>query len=308
MSKLEVKKISKDIYLLDPTPPIEGFKGFLASYIFLGEKVLLFEVGPTCAVEGVLEGLREVGILPKDVSYVAVSHIHADHAGGAGTLLKSLPNAKFIVHEKGAPHMVNPQKLWESTKKALGSFAEVYGVIEPVPAEKIVVGTEGLTLNLGEEFKVKVLETPGHAPHHLSLYREDTGEVFLGEAGGVYIQYLGALRPSTPPPGFNFTQSLASLEKIRKLNPKRLYYTHFGFTEDTEKLELYGEKLRLWLNIVLKGYKEGKKNVDIFNEILAVDRDAKRLAENEREKFFMINSVEGMIFYLKKYGYPGGET
>lgn len=305
---MEVKKVSKDIYLLDSTPPIEGFKGFLASYIFLGEKVLLFEVGPTRAVEGVLEGLKEAGVQVKDVSYVAVSHIHADHAGGAGTLLKYLPNAKLVVHDRGSLHMVNPQKLWESTKRALGSFAEAYGVIEPVPAEKVIVGIEGLTLDLGGEFKVKVLETPGHAPHHLSLYREDSGEVFLGEAGGVYIQYLEALRPSTPPPGFNFTQSLASLEKIRKLNPKRLYYTHFGFTEDIGKLKVYGEKLKLWLDIVFKGYREGKTSLNIFNEIIAVDKDARRLAENEREKFFMINSVEGIIFYLKKHGYPGGEA
>ncbi|MCX8176398.1 MAG: MBL fold metallo-hydrolase [Candidatus Bathyarchaeota archaeon] len=302
---MEVKKIFKDLYLLDPTPPIEGFEGFLASYILLGDKVLIFETGPACAVNGVLDGLREVNIPPEDVLYVVVSHIHIDHAGGAGTLLKYLPNAKLVVHEKGVPHMVDPQKLWESTKKALGSLAEAYGLIEPIPAERIVNGVEGLVLNLGEECKVKVLETPGHAPHHLSLYREGTGEVFLGEAGGVYIQHLDALRPSTPPPGFNFTQSLASLEKIKKLNPKRLCYTHFGFTDKVEKLDFYSEKLRLWVNMALKGYKEGKTSVDVFNEILAVDGDAKKLAKHERERFFMINSVEGMIFYLKKYGYPG---
>ncbi|MGP3667666.1 MAG: MBL fold metallo-hydrolase [Candidatus Bathyarchaeota archaeon] len=302
---MEVKKISKELYLLDPTPPIEGFKGFLASYILLGEKVLLFETGPTCVVESVLEGLREISVPPKDVSYVVVSHIHIDHAGGVGTLLKRLPNAKLVVHENGVSHMVDPQKLWESTKKALGSLAEAYGVIEPVPVERIVTGVEGLTLNLGGECNVKVLETPGHAPHHLSLYREDVGEIFLGEAGGVYISYLDALRPSTPPPGFNFTQSLASLEKIKKLKPKRLCYSHFGVTDKIEKLDFYGEKLKLWINMALKGYREGRTSVDVFNEILAVDADAKKLAKHERERFFMINSIEGMIFYLKKYGYPG---
>jgi glyoxylase-like metal-dependent hydrolase (beta-lactamase superfamily II) len=297
---LEVKKVSSNVYLVDLEPPIKEFKRFLATYLILDEKVAVIEVGPTSSVTSILQALESLNISPNRVTYVTVSHIHLDHGGGAGTLLKNLPNAKLVVHEIGAPHMVNPQKLIESSFRVLGEFVRKYGEVEPVPAERILVGKDGLVLNLGGEVKIEVLETPGHAPHHLSFFNKRTGELWVGEAAGVYLKEFDVVRPSTPPPGFDYVKSLESLDKLLALNPKILYYTHFGVSNKIENLKIYKEKLRLWFKIVSEEYEKGKSSQEIFQKILDEDQKIKRLLVNERERIFMLNSVNGMIHYLKK--------
>jgi len=297
---LEVKKVSSNVYLVDLEPPIKEFKRFLATYLILDEKVAVIEVGPTSSVTSILQALESLNISPNRVAYVTVSHIHLDHGGGAGTLLKNLPNAKLVVHEIGAPHMVNPQKLIESSFRVLGEFVRKYGEVEPVPAERILVGKDGLVLNLGGEVKIEVLETPGHAPHHLSFFNKRTGELWVGEAAGVYLKEFDVVRPSTPPPGFDYVKSLESLDKLLALNPKILYYTHFGVSNKIENLKIYKEKLRLWFKIVSEEYEKGKSSQEIFQKILDEDQEIKRLLVSERERIFMLNSVNGMIHYLKK--------
>lgn len=298
---MEVKKVSPNVYMVDLEPPIEGFERFLASYIVLGEKVLVVEVGPSSSVESIIKALKSLNIGFDRVGYVAVSHIHLDHSGGAGALLEKLPNAKLVVHEVGAPHMVNPQRLLESSLRVLGEkLIKMYGGVKPVPEEKVLVGEDGLTLNLGG-VKVEVLETPGHAPHHLSFFNRETGELWVGEAAGVYLEEFGGIvRPSTPPPGFDYVKSLESLDKLLNLKPKILYYTHFGVSTKIENLEVYKEKLSLWFKIVSEEYGKGESAEEIFQRILGEEEELKKLLVSEREKTFLLNSVKGMLYYLKK--------
>ena len=301
---MEIRKVLDNVYMVNLEPPIQGFEKFIASYIVMGEKTAVIDTGPTCSIQNLLNALDRLKIPRENVSYVMLTHIHIDHAGGAGSLLKKLPNAKLVVHSKGAFHMSNPKKLWESTKLVLGRLAEEYGEVEPTQPEKILVGTDELNLYLGGGIKIKVFDTPGHAPHHLSFYEEKNGILFVGEVGGVYLEELDLLRPSTPPPGFNLNENLRSIDRLVALNPKILCYSHFGFTKKIQNLLLYKEKLNLWLRIVKK-HKQ-KTEEEIFKKILEEDKDLNLLkkletSSFERERFFIINNVKGLIQYIEKF-------
>jgi glyoxylase-like metal-dependent hydrolase (beta-lactamase superfamily II) len=115
-----------------------GIENFVASYILKGEKTAIIETGPSSSIPNLLQALQKLNVQKETVSFVAVSHIHLDHGGGAGTLLKSLPNAKVIVHYRGAPHLANPEKLWQQSCEVLGKITDLYGPPEPVPVERIV--------------------------------------------------------------------------------------------------------------------------------------------------------------------------
>ena len=134
---VHTKHIGEKLFLIDLETG--GFKNLIASYLLKGEKTLIIETGPTSSVPNLLVGLEELKVKPEDVAYIALSHIHIDHGGGAGTLLKSLPNAKVIVHSKGAAHLKNPTKLWAASKETLGAVAEMFGEPESVPEERIIV-------------------------------------------------------------------------------------------------------------------------------------------------------------------------
>ncbi len=300
---MKLQKILENVYLVDLEPSIENFEKFIASYIVLGEKVAIIETGPRCSVEGILEALDKIGVGLEEVDYVAVSHIHLDHAGGVGTLLKKLPNAKLVVHEKGVFHMSNPTKLWESSKQVLGWLAEKYGELEPVPSEKILVGKDGLKIDLGKNIKIDVLETPGHASHHLSFFNQEDGVLFVGEVGGIYSEEFNIVRPSTPPPSFDPIQNFRSIDRLVNLNPKILCYSHFGVTKEIQKLSIYKDRLKLWLRIVAEEYKQ-KSVEEIFEKILEEDRNVRPIANLWRERFFMLNSVKGMVYYLERHGLP----
>ena len=205
---------------------IGGFRNLICSYILDGEKPLLVESGPTSSIPKLLSGLEELHIKPQDVEYVAVTHIHLDHGGGAGTLLKHLPNAKVIVHPRGMPHLIDPERLWPSSQSVLGFISGVFGKPEPVPKDRIITTTEG-TFDLAEGAKLTVVETLGHASHNLSFHESFNGGVFPGDAAGTYIPEFNVVVPTTPPP-FRLDIALASLDKLISLNPTVLYFSHFG--------------------------------------------------------------------------------
>ncbi len=127
---MDITKISDYLYLIDLEAA--NIKNFFASYLLKGKRVAIVESGPTSSVPNLTAALKELNVKPNDVEYVAVSHIHLDHGGGVGTLFRYLPKAKVIVHQRGAPHLANPEKLWQQSKEVLGNIAEIYGKPEPV--------------------------------------------------------------------------------------------------------------------------------------------------------------------------------
>ena len=302
---MRVTKIDEHIDLIDLETA--GIKSFVASYVLRGKNTAIVETGPTSTVHSLLFGLKALDVRPEEVAYVAVSHIHLDHGGAAGTLLKHLPKAKLIVHQRGAPHAANPERLWIQAREALGSIAEMYGKPEPVPEEKIIVAIDGMTIDIGNDVKFKVMETLGHASHHLSYYETLSQGIFTGDAAGIYLNEYDVVVPTTPSP-FRLDIALASLEKLISLKPRFSYYSHFGIAHNAiEKLQAYVKQLKLWEEIAEQGMEKGENLEAISRRILESD-PALQKAENYIKSHAILSktvlnqSVEGVMKFVEKFG------
>ncbi len=301
---MHIKQLSEHLHIIDLKPT--GVENFIASYLLRGTKATaIIETGPTCSIPNLLSGLKEIGIKNEDINYIMVSHIHIDHGGGAGTLMQHLPNAKLIVHPRGAPHIINPEKLWDQSKQVLGEVAIAYGKIEPVPENRIITPSDGTLFDLGGSVQVKVLETLGHASHHLAFFESDSQGIFQGDAAGIYFPQLDVTIPTAPAP-FHLEITLASLEKLTQLQPKHLYYTHYGPVKNAvERIKRYEAQLHLWASIVSEAVKRGDTIESIHEQILQKDPQMKTAIDfiNKhlvlREGVVMQN-VQGYVEYFKK--------
>ncbi len=266
---MHTKRLNDFMCRIDLEP--RGFENFSASYVIEGEKAAIVETGPRLTVKNLLAGLKEIGIKSEEVDLVAVTHIHIDHAGGAGTLMSYLPNARLLVHEKGVRHLVNPEKLWISSLQVLGDIAEMYGKFQPVPEERVLIAKDGMVIDLGHGVDLKVFEMPGHASHELAFYEKNSQGVFPGDAAGIYLNKFDAIIPTTPPP-FHLEMALSSLRRLIEIKPRLVYYSHFGQAHDAvKKLETYAARLTLWGKIILEGMKNGEDFETICKRISEKD-------------------------------------
>jgi len=297
------KKLGDNLYLIDLKPA--GFENFIASYVLRGQRAAIIETGPSISVPNLLAGLEEIGVRNEEIHYVAVSHIHIDHAGGAGALLQHLPNAKLLVHERGAPHMANPKRLWEQSILVLGEVAELYGEIPPVPESRIITPVDGMTLNLGEDVELKVLETGGHASHHMSFYTNATQGIFPGDAAGIYLNQLDVTIPTAPAP-FHLEYALAAIGKLMLIEPKWLYYTHFGPADSPiERLNAYAGQLKLWARTVLESMKNNEDAKAMYERILQRDPAMNVAADFIKNHFALrrgvvMQNIQGFVEYFRK--------
>ena len=273
------KRLNDFLYLIDLKP--RGLERFSGSYVIKGKRAGIVETGPRLTVENLLAGLKEIGIKKEEVEYVFVTHIHIDHAGGAGTLLPHLPNAHLLVHERGVPHLVDPKKLWISSLQVLGEIAELYGEFQPVPKERVLVAKKGMVVDMGAGVDLKVLEMPGHASHELAFYEKKSRGIFPGDAAGIYLDRFNVILPTTPPP-FHLEMALSSLKGLIEMKPRWIYYSHFGSASDAvEKLKTYATRLTLWGKIVHNGMKNGE--------------DIETICERISERDPLTTEIEGYI-------------
>ena len=299
---MHTKKIGKNLFQVELETG--GFKNLICSYIIKGAKTILVESGPTSSVPKLVSGLKELNINFEDVEYVAVTHVHLDHGGGAGTLLKFLPNAKVLVHPRGMPHLINPERLWPSSQAVLGFVSEIFGKPEPVPKERIIPVTEG-SFDLDDGAKLRVIETLGHASHNLSFHESLNGGVFPGDAAGTYFPEFDVVMPTTPPP-FHLGAALASLDKLISLKPTVLYYSHFGKASNgVQRLKDYKLQLQLWAKIAEEGARENQSLEEIRDRIIAEDKVMRQLADYLKShriysRTALGNSVQGFIDYAKQ--------
>jgi glyoxylase-like metal-dependent hydrolase (beta-lactamase superfamily II) len=302
---MQVTKLEDHIYLIDAETA--GISDFIASYVLKGTQVAMVETGPTSSVPNLLAGLRQLDVKPEDVAYVAISHIHLDHGGGVGTLLKHLPNAKVIVHQRGAPHLVHPEKLWEQSKLVLGtSITKLYGEPEPVPEDRIIAATDGMIFDIGEGIRLKVIETLGHASHHQSYYESLSQGIFPGDAAGIYLNRIDVVVPTTPPP-LRLDVALASLNKLKNLKPRSLFYSHFGKSSNAiEKLQGYAQQLRLWAGIAKQGIDDGEDVEMIRKRIVESDAAVRKALDYVKihpvlGETVLAQSVLGVVDFVQKY-------
>ncbi|MGE5637186.1 MAG: MBL fold metallo-hydrolase [Chloroflexota bacterium] len=300
---MRTKEIDKNIFLIDLQTG--GFRNLIASYILKGEQIAIVETGPTLSIPNLLIGLEELGVKSDEVVYIALSHVHIDHSGGVGTLLRKLPNAKVIVHSKGAPHLIEPTRLWAASQETLGIFAEMFGKPDPVPKNKIILATDGKTLELGKGLRLEVIESPGHASHNVSYYEHLNQGIFPGDAAGAYFAEFDTVFPTTPPP-FRPDIALTSIDKLITFNPTVLYYSHFGKALNAFRhLRDYQLQIRRWLSIVQESLRR-KESLDMICErILEEDESIRKvvpaLAANPLYRKTLIeNSVQGFMEYVAK--------
>lgn len=226
-----------------------GLTDVTAGYLLDAPRPTLIECGPALTIRAVLAALRRLGLDATDLAYLVLTHIHLDHAGGAGDVAAAFPNATVVVSEHGARHLVEPERLNASSARVYGPlFDRVYGACTPVPADRVRSIAERDELDLGGGRVLELLHTPGHAKHHLGVFDPDLGAVFAGDSVGVQLPGMTELRPATPPPEFHLDAALDSLERYRARRPERIYLAHYGPVEPADAvLDTAGVQLRRWV-------------------------------------------------------------
>ena len=235
------EKIADNIYLTDTL--YLGREKFAASYFIEdGGEIAIVETNTNHAIPGILNAILNSGFKLSQIKYVVLTHIHLDHAGGAGLIMKELPDAELIVHPRGARHMISPEKLIESVKSVYGEeeYKNLYGDIIGIPEGKVISLTGGESISIGKR-KLTMIDAPGHAKHHNIVYDEFSGSVFSGDAFGIgYPRFRyekGALIfPSTSPVQFDPESAAHTYKMITDLDPARILLTHFGSVESVGEI------------------------------------------------------------------------
>lgn len=199
-----------------------------------GSQAALVDTGTNSSVPGVMQVLQSKQIAPESVTYIFLTHIHLDHAGGAGTFMQHFPNAKLVVHPRGARHMADPARLVASATSVYGEakFRQLYGTILPVEAGRIIEAPEGLHIDFNGR-PLLFLDTPGHARHHYCIYDEQSRSFFTGDTFGLsYREFdvdgLEFVFPTTTPVQFDPVAAHASLDRIMHYHPQHAFLTHYS--------------------------------------------------------------------------------
>lgn len=294
-------KVSERVYLLDTYAL--GVPGTVGAYLIKGPKPALIDCGYATSFQSVLAGLAEVGVMPSDVRYVIPTHVHLDHAGAAGRLLREMPNAEVLAHERAVPHLADPTRLIESSTRVFGrEVMELYGKPDPVPSERMTaIGEEG-HVDLGDGLSATLVHAPGHAPHQISILLDNRGALFTADAVGIVYPGLSALIPTTPPPSFNPSELVASLGNLRQAAPGELLVPHFGVRKDAEWVfDRTAELVGRWVEQVKEMWKR-KETLDEAAEKMeeTVKADAKAQDLPIYAKISVRTSVMGIMHYLDK--------
>ena len=204
-----------------------GWERVTAGYLIEGDAPVLIETGSQSSVPVLLAQLARLGLGATDLAGVVVTHIHLDHAGGVGDVARAFPKATVYVHPKGARHLVDPTRLVDSAARVYGPLLDsLYGRLDPTPSERIHVLEDGEAIPVGPGRSLVAVDSPGHAKHHVALHDSLSGVLFAGDAVGVKLPDAGVLRPSTPPPDFDLTQALHSLQRFAERRRLQQFETH----------------------------------------------------------------------------------
>ncbi len=247
----------------DGITAIDTFMGgrarYTAAYLLDATETTLVETGPGTSVEPVAAALDHLGVAADELAHIVLTHIHLDHAGGVGQLARRFPRATVWVHERGAPHIADPTRLVASTARVWGEaeMRELFGPAAPVAGDRVRSLQDGDEIAMGDR-RLAVLDTPGHASHHVALVDSRTGAVFTGDALGIHVPDLPVLRPATPPPEFDLERYVASIDRIRDAARSILLFAHFGPLADVDATcELAIRRVRDWAGVVQGAVRDG---------------------------------------------------
>ncbi len=273
-----VTDLGHEVYQIDTR--MAGYDGITAGYLIRADRPCLVETGTAPSAPLVRDALAALGVGPQDLATIVVTHIHLDHAGGTGDLAGMFPAAEVVVHELGARHLADPARLMASARMVYGAELDaLFGVLAPTPASRIrAVGQAGV-IDLGGGRRIDSHYSPGHAKHHVGLVDSVSGDLYVGDAAGIYVQETGDMRPATPPPDFDLEVALASLRAFAAFQPARLLFSHFGpVTAVDETLERSAEEIRVWVEETRRARNAG----------MDLDHAAAMVAERTRQRYAVL--------------------
>jgi glyoxylase-like metal-dependent hydrolase (beta-lactamase superfamily II) len=276
-SRFNVSNIADGISVID-----SGYfsKDFAAIYILRqGNEVAIIETGNKYSATNVQKALEMDGLSFSDVSYIIPTHVHLDHAGGAGELMNRCQNAQLIVHPRGARHMIDPSKLIAGAIAVYGeaNYKKLYGEIIPIDSSRVIEADDNFILDF-EGRELKFIDTPGHARHHFCIWDEMTGSMFTGDTFGVSYREFDKgnevyIFPSTSPVQFDPEALIKSIEKLITYRPKRVCLTHFSAIDPTNK--------------VVDQLIDGIHFVSSLAKEYASHREAEEIIEDEMMSYFL---------------------
>jgi len=295
-----ITKIADKIYHIDVGTP--ELPSTFSSYLLVGSDIMIIDPGAARFYNNILSALKSLNLSYDDVKYIALTHIHLDHAGAAGYLLDYLPNASVLVHPVGKQHLMDPRRLWDATKNTLGDIANYLGEPKPISENRIITLKDYEIIELGKDLCVLSLFTPGHAKHHVSYFTDETDILFAGDSVGLFMNGFSA--PTTPPP-FRLNYALESLRKILQIHPKFIGYFHFGPGDNAIKeiMSYYGQ-LNLWYDILKQNIRIQDSDTKILDSILKFDHLARGFMESVKENWFLkdavFRSLKGFLDLINK--------
>jgi glyoxylase-like metal-dependent hydrolase (beta-lactamase superfamily II) len=216
---------------------------FDAAYLVVhGERAAFIDCGTNHSVPRLLDALRNAGLEAARVDWLILTHVHLDHAGGAGELMAQLPNARLAVHPRGARHMIDPTQLWAGAMAVYGEEVMLtsYGRLRPIAAERVVEAPDGHVISL-QGRALRCIDTPGHARHHMAIYDEYANVCFTGDTFGLSYREFDTAKgafilPTTTPVQFDPQALHTSIDRLLALEPEAMYVTHYGRIEDVKRL------------------------------------------------------------------------
>lgn len=279
----------------------------IGTYLLRGDEPALVDPGPASTLDALAAGLAAEGVQLADLRSIVLTHIHLDHAGATGVLVRRFPHLRVYVHRRGAAHLANPSKLIVSATRLYGDAMErLWGEIAPVPEQQITTLDGGEQLGLGQR-RLRAFDAPGHASHHLVYLDEGSGVVFMGDNGGVCLPGLPVPRPATPPPDIDIAAWLRTLDTVEALAPQALLLTHFGPTDAPGAyLAGYRAALLRWADIVRAGLHSGADEAEQQAQLRAVARAdlGDRAADGDVDHYERASSTDlswqGLARYWRK--------
>jgi glyoxylase-like metal-dependent hydrolase (beta-lactamase superfamily II) len=270
-----VTALGHGVYQIDTR--MAGYRGITAGYLIRSDRPCLVETGTAPSAPVVRDALATLGVGPGDLATVVVTHIHLDHAGGVGDIAAMFPGAHVVVHELGARHLADPSRLMASARMVYGDELDtLFGALAPTPADRIRSVERTGVVDLGGGRRLDSHYSPGHAKHHVGLVDSVSGDLYVGDAAGIYIPETGDQRPATPPPDFDLDVALDSLRMFAALRPTRLLFSHYGPVHDVAAaLERSAEEIRLWVSETRQARRSG----------LDLDHAVAMVAERTRERY-----------------------
>jgi len=267
----------------------------------------VIDPGPGSTLDTLRQQLQARGIGVGDLDAILLTHIHLDHAGATGALVRENPRLAVYVHSKGAPHVIDPSKLLASAQRLWPNDLQLlFGEVLPVPVENLRILEGGENLTLGSR-KLEVVYTPGHASHHVSYFDKTEGVAFVGDTAGVRIEGNSFVMPATPPPDIDLGIWDTSFAAILERKPARLFLTHFGYSENpSEHILLFRERLHHWAALtaeILRTAASDSAAIDSFMSA-AYAEISQHLPAGEADHYaFSANlnlSFLGLARYLRK--------